>query len=130
MGSISFADTATILVISDVAHPVQAVLDRPMPPRQFENASRISLLLVERCEPVDDFTANFSGGYFLGVTFYAKDLSDIGEFKVIIEGGATPNLPGLQAPMRLFSGAVLRGEKSLNAGRQCPDGGWADCLWR
>jgi hypothetical protein len=101
-----------------------------MPPSQFENACRIGLLLGERCETVDDFVANFSSGNFLGVAFYAKDLSDRGKFKVIVEGGTTPNLPGLQATMCLFSGAVLRGEKRLNADRQCPDEDWVDCLWR
>ena len=109
---------------------MQAVFNRPMPPSQFENTSRIGLLPGERCEPVDDFAANFSCGDFLGVTFYAKDLSDMGEFEVIVEGGTAPNLPDLQAAMCLFSGAVLRGAKRLNAGLQCLDEGWADCLWR
>lgn len=72
----------------------------------------------------------FSCGDFLGVPLYAKDLFDIGEVKVVVEGGTTPDPPDLQAAMCLFSDAVLRGEKRLGSGRQCPGGGWADCLWR
>lgn len=101
-----------------------------MSPSQFENAGRPRLLRGERCDTVDDFAANFSCGNFLGVSFYAKDLSDIGKFKVIVEGRAAPNPPDLQAAMSLFNSGVLRGEKRLNAGRQCPAGGWAGCLWR
>jgi hypothetical protein len=97
---------------------------------QFKNAFRTSLLRGERYDTVDDFVTNFACGNFLGVTFYAKDLSDIGKFKVIVECGATPDPPDLQAAMSLFNGGVLRGENRLNAGLQCPAGGFSGCLWR
>jgi len=130
LGSITFANTAAIFVKGDIAHPVQAVLDGPMSSSQFKNAFRTSLLRGERCDTVDDFVANFSSGNFFGVAFYTKDLSDIGKFKVIVECGTTPNPPDLQAAMCLFNGGVLRGENRLNAGLQCPAGGFSGCLWR
>jgi len=109
---------------------MQAVFDGPMPSSQFKKASRNGLLLADGCEPVDGFATNFTGGNLLCVSLYAKNLSDMGECKVIIEGSTSPNLPNLQATMCLFSGNVLRGEKRLNEDLQYPDGGWADCLWR
>jgi hypothetical protein len=130
LGPITFANTAAVFVKGDIAHPMQAVLDGPMSSSQFKNAGRPRLLRSERCDTVDDFVANFASGNLLGVAFYAKDLSDIGKFKVIVEGGATPNPPDLQAAMSLFNGGVLRGEKRLTAGRQYPAGGFSGCLWR
>jgi len=100
-----------------------------MTPSQFEKPSRTGLVLAERGDAVDGLATVFSSGNFLGVPLYTKDLFDTGEVKVVIEGGTTPDSPDLQTAMCLFSDAVLRGEKRLDSGRQCPDGGWADCLW-
>ena len=92
---------------------MQTVFDGPVPPSQFEKPSRTGLVLAERCAAVDGFPTVFAGGNFFGASLYAKDLFDTGEVKVVIEGGTTPDPPGLQAAMRLFSDAVLWGGKAL-----------------
>jgi hypothetical protein len=94
-----------------------------MPPGQFKKPSRIGLLLAEGCNAVDGLATEFSGRDFFDVALYAEDLFDIGEIKVVIEGGTAPDPPAFQAAMSLFSATVLRGGKRLDSGRQYLAGG-------
>lgn len=73
-----------------------------MPPCQFEKADRIGFLLVKGGDTINRFVTGLAGGEDLGMTLNAEDLPDIGEFKVVVQRCAGPDVADFQPAMGLI----------------------------
>jgi len=124
----SLADLGPVLVEGAIADVVQAILDRPMLPIEFEQAGRVGLLRREAGDAKD-------GLALLGVVrevhahaLDARDLLNVGEVEGVGELAGDPDGPGLQASMTLIGGFDYRGKKRAGAGAPDPSRAWAGSL--
>ncbi len=89
---------------------MEAIFNRPVAPRQFQESARIGFVRAEGCDAVGNFEAFFARGNFLGFPFYAKDLSDMGKIEETIKICAAPDLSDFMTAVCFFRSAMLRGE--------------------
>jgi len=93
LGACSLAHLRAILVEGDVANPVEAVLDRPVPTNDFEPLAGGCLVRGQTGDALDDLMAKQFPIQLVDGSFHLEDLTTVGEVYVLVEVGAAPGSP-------------------------------------
>lgn len=128
MGGGPLADLGPVLVEGPIADIVQAVLDRPMIPIEFQQACGIGLFGREAGDAKDGLALLGVVRQSQAYAFDACDLIEVGEVEGVGELAADPDGPGLQASMALIGGSYYRGKKRAGVGAPDPSRAWAGSL--
>ena len=120
LGGRPLTDTAVIFIKGHVAHPVDAVFDRPVAPVQFQKLPGGCLALGEACDANRNVAILFPTVQASHDTFHPEDLMGVGEVDVVFQLFTRPDPTCLQAAVPLVGGFLLRGEKPPAGGPRCP----------
>ena len=124
---VAFAYLGAVLIEGDIAHPMEAVFHPPMAAHEAQQPLRRSGEGGEAGDAENDLPA---GGAALGVgddALEAKDLSAVGEARVVLECCAGPDAARLDAAVALVERFSLRGKKRRDPTGGCPRAGWVGC---
>lgn len=116
LGACPLAHLRAILVEGDVPDPVEPVLDRPVSSDEFEQPAGRCLFRGQAGNALDDLMAKGRPVQLPNGSFYLEDLPTVGEFHVVVEVGADPDLAYLDAAVTLIDRFGVRGKKSRARG--------------
>jgi len=127
LGAGSFADLGPVLVESDVAHPVDLVLDAPVPAVESQEAFRGSPVRGKAGDSEDCLVAELAAIEALDDTFDAEDLAGMGELDVPGEVNARPDPALLDPAVPLVGRGPLGGKGPIGPSLRCPAAAWVGC---
>ena len=110
--AVTFAHLASVFVKGDVAHVVQAVLDRPLASGECKELPGRGFLGAATGEAGDDFALDLrgrAGTAMLADAFDLEDLLAVREREVVVEFGGGPDTAGVDASMSFVGRLSLRG---------------------
>ena len=113
------ADLGAIFVEGHIAHPVEAVLDRPVSADEREEPGRGRLGWWQAGHPVHGLAVRRACRELGDGAVQTEDLADVREGEVGVEGRAAPEVADLQPAVALIRRRGRRGEKRPAGGRQC-----------
>lgn len=99
-----------VLIVGDVADPVEAVFDTPVASDELEQPGGRGLVRREAGQAADDLVMELAGGEDFAPAFDLKDLAAVGEREVVVEVGAGPDSADLQPAVCVVGRLSLRGE--------------------
>ena len=110
LGAMALSNLAAVLIERDIADPMEAVLDIPVPPVEGQQLPGVGLFRGEISDAEDLFCACPAGLGHGDLAFDPADLAHMGEIEIGIEcnGGAKGAL--LDPTVSLVHRGVLRGE--------------------
>ena len=110
LGAMALSNLAAVLIKRDIADPMEAVLDTPVPPVEGQQLPGVGLFRGEIGDAEDLFCACPAGLGHGDLEFDPADLAHMGEIEIGIEcnGGAKGAL--LDPTVSLVHRGVLRGE--------------------
>jgi hypothetical protein len=130
--SVACPDLRPILIEGDIAHPVDAVFDCPMPTNQLEESSTIGVLPLEARDAEMDLMAKLGrsvSGLDRHIGFNSEDLSGVRKVDVLtrVDPRRRPDEPILGPSMAGVRRPVGWEKKSSNPGRRSWREVLADC---
>lgn len=108
-----------VFVKSNVADPMEFVLNAPMVAIQSKEALGCSQVRKKTGDAVDCFVCFASAFDMVGVALDAEDLTYIREIQVLIEAVADPDFALFNASVVLVDRSHRRGKKTRCRGPQC-----------
>ena len=124
------ANAGMVLAPVHISAPVHLVLDRPMEANRLQQCLRGQRGGVTATQSHDGFVSHLSRVEDGCFALQPKHLTNVGEFREIIEGGATADAPMFQTSVTFFPRVDRRGK---NPRVRAPEGllpRWVDCLWQ
>ena len=128
LGAMAFAHLGSVLVESDVAHPMQAVLDAPVAAVERQQLAGAGVVWGEVGDEVGPLGGLCGGFRVRDLAFDLAGLADVGEVEIAVERGGGADRALLDAPMGLIDAAVLRGGWIPSGRRRSPRPGFSGCL--
>ena len=110
---VAFAHLASVFVQGDVAHVVEAVLDRPVASGERKELLGRGPIGGAAGQAADDLALDLgglAGAAMLADAFDLEDLLAVREGEVVVEVGGGPDAAGLDASMAFVPRLSLRGE--------------------
>lgn len=127
LGAMAFAHLGAVFVESDVAHPMQAVLDAPVAAVERQQLAGAGLRRGEIGDGADPLGGLCGRFQLSDPAFDLAGLADVGEVEIGVERRSGADRALLDAPMALIDGGVLRGEWLASRRRRGPRPGFSGC---